>query len=122
MFLAAKQVSKLRRGSRFSGPVHANHQNDFGTVRKRTEFGISVGQNLFDVAPSDLDYLFGGNLRIPLLKGLDDLQCHRDADIGTNQSFFQLIPINGLPEKRSNKSLKNPKAIDRCATCSPARA
>src|SRR5258705_9868175 len=24
----------------------------------------------------------------------------------------------GFPEKRSNKSLKNPKAIDRCATCS----
>ena len=40
------------------------------------------------------------------LERFDDSHCHRHAEIGTDERFFQLIPIDGFASKLLREGLK----------------
>src|SRR4030095_2308751 len=37
--------------------------------------------------------------RLAFLKGLDDADCHRHAEIGADERFFELVPVNRFAGK-----------------------
>ena len=91
-----EKMRQFRRGGSFPGPIDADHQDHLRPVRQRPEFRIGDWENLFNVGSSDLDNVSGRNLRLALLKVLNDSERHRHTNIRADQGFFEFVPVDRL--------------------------
>ncbi len=91
-----EKMCQFRCGGRFPGTIDADHQDHLRPVGQRPEFRIGDWEDLFNVGSSDVDNVSGRNLCLALLKVFNDSERHRHANIGANQGFLELIPVDRL--------------------------
>ena len=91
-------VREFGRRRCLAGSVHADDQNHGRFAGRSTNWRRIARQNARDLFAHRFDYVADSEQgpRLAFLERLDDSQCHRDAEIGADERFFELIPIDRL--------------------------
>jgi len=80
----------------FTGSVHAdNHNHNWFPIRPA--YGRRVArQNARDFFAHRFNYVADSQQspRLAFLKRFDDAHCHRHAEVGADERFFKLVPVN----------------------------
>ncbi len=93
---------------RFAGSVHANNQNHGGFASRATNWRRVPRQNAGDFFTHGFDDVANSEQspRFAFLKCFDNSQCHRHTEIGADESFFQLIPVDRFSGELFGEGLK----------------
>ena len=80
----------------FAGSVHADNQNHSRSVGRSTNRRRIARQNARDLFAHRFDYVADSQQSpsLAFLKRFDDAHCHRHAEVGADERFFELVPVN----------------------------